>query len=52
MMFQTDLPVSRDELVIHCALEEVVQLLLKLRIMMVRLCSIFSIASCILGSEL
>ena len=37
MMFQTDLPVSRDELVIHCALEELVELLSRLRIMMVRL---------------
>ena len=26
MMFQTDLPVSSDELVIHCALEELVEL--------------------------
>ena len=39
MMFQTDLPVSRDELVIHCALEELVELLSKLRIMIVRFCN-------------
>ena len=36
MMFQTDLPVSRDKKVIHCALAELVELLSKLKIMMVR----------------
>ena len=39
MMFQMVYPVFRDELVIHCALEELVELLLKLRIMNVSLCS-------------
>ena len=44
MMFQMVYPVSRDELVIHYALEELVELLLKLRIMMVSiLVSIFLI---------
>ena len=42
MMFQTDLPVSRDEVVIHCALEGLVQLLSRLRIMMVKLCNKWS----------
>ena len=39
MMFQMVYRVSRDELVIHCALEELVERQLKSRIMMVRLCS-------------
>ena len=51
MMFQTDLPVSRDKKVIHCALEELVQLLSKLRIMMVRFQSIQK-RSWVLGSEI
>ena len=38
MMFQTELPVSRDEHVMAYALEEQVELLSKLRIMMVRFC--------------
>ena len=42
MMFQTDLPVSRYEVVIHCALEGLVQLLSRLRIMMVKLCNKWS----------
>ena len=42
MKFQTDLPVSRDKMVIQCASEELVQLLSKLRIMMVRLCNKWS----------
>ena len=37
MMFQMVLPVSRDKLVITYALEELVELLLKLRIMMVNI---------------
>ena len=38
-MFQMILPVFRDELVMTYALKELVELLLKLRIMMVRFCS-------------
>ena len=62
MMFQIDWPVSRDELVIQCALEELVELLSKLRIMMVRFCNKYFCdllmfqtvqkTSCMVGSEL
>ena len=41
MMFQKILLVSREHKMIGNALEELVQLLLKLRIMMVRLCNTY-----------
>ena len=46
MMFQTVLPVSGGELVMTNALEELVELLSKLRIMMVRLCSKYIFLVC------